>query len=89
MKGIIVFFLVTVLAGCSTTVPVKPKFPESVPTLMEPCPELKQTPVETTKLSEVISVVALNYGQYHLCKSKVEAWIEWYNEQKKIYKEIK
>ena len=89
MKALIILSLLVVLSGCSTTVPVKPKFPESVPSLMEPCPELKQIPAETTKLSETLSVVTKNYGSYHECSAKVNTWIEWYVEQKKIYDKIK
>jgi hypothetical protein len=89
MKAIIILSLVVVLSGCATTVPVKPKFPESVPGLMEPCPELKQIPAEITKLSETISIVTKNYGSYHECSAKVNTWIEWYVEQKKIYDKIK
>ena len=89
MRGVLLATLI--LAGCSTTqpVPVKPKFPEAVPSLKTPCSELKEIPLETTKLSEAISVIAQNYGMYHECKLKVDAWSEWYTEQKKIYDEVK
>lgn len=89
MKALIAIFLLVLISGCATKVPVKPKFPEPVPSLMEPCPELKQIPAETTKLSETLSVVTKNYGLYHECSAKVNTWIEWYIEQKKIYNEIK
>jgi len=89
MKALIILSLLVVLSGCATKVPVKPKFPESVPILMEPCPELKQIPAETTKLSETISIVTKNYGLYHECSAKVNSWVEWYVEQKKIYDKIK
>lgn len=89
MKTFITLPLVLLLTGCLTTVPVKPKFPEPVAELMKACPELKEVPTGTTKLSETLAVITSNYGEYHLCKAKVESWIEWYNEQKKIYDEIK
>jgi hypothetical protein len=55
---------------------------------METCPDLKKAP-ETTKLSEVLTTVTQNYGQYHECRIKADAWIEWYDAQKKIFDEVK
>ena len=55
---------------------------------MEACPDLKKAP-ETTKLSEVLTTVTQNYGQYHECSIKVNSWIEWYNTQRKIFEEVK
>ena len=52
------------------------------------CPDLAQIP-ETNKLSEVLPVVADNYGQYYTCKDTVDSWIDWYNTQKKIFDNIK
>jgi hypothetical protein len=89
MKAIITLPIVVLLSGCLATVPVKPKFPEPVTELMKVCPELKEITTGTTKLSETITVVTSNYAEYHLCRSKVDSWIEWYNEQKKIYDEVK
>lgn len=88
MKIIAVITLM-LISGCTTTVPVKPTFPAPVAELMKECPELKKVPPGTTKLSETISVVTSNYGEYHLCRQKVNLWIEWYVEQSKIFNEIK
>ncbi len=41
------------------------------------------------RLSKVIEVVAENYTQYHECKLKVDAWVEWYKQQKQISDSIK
>jgi hypothetical protein len=82
-------FLSLLLAGCATTVPVKPFFPNIPDSLKESCPELLLIPEGTEKLSEVLTVVTANYGEYHICRSRVDAWIKWYNEQKKIYEELK
>jgi hypothetical protein len=43
----------------------------------------------TTKLSEVVSVVAKNYGQYQECQIKSETWVEWYKTQKQIFESVK
>jgi hypothetical protein len=81
--------LVTALliAGC-TSVPVTVKFPDVPADMLNACPDLKPVP-DTTKLSEVLPVVADNYGQYYTCKDNVDSWIEWYNTQKKIFNSVK
>ena len=75
------------VAGC-TAVPVKRNFPEVPQEIMVACPELKQTE-QTEKLSDVLKVVTENYGQYHECKIKLDAWIEWYNKQQEIFNSVK
>jgi hypothetical protein len=87
MKTIILASLI-ILAGCSTTVPVKRNFPGVPEELLVSCPELKEVP-ETVKLSEVVSVVVDNYGQYHQCAIKSDGWIEWYKSQKEIFESVK
>ena len=81
--------IVLLLSGCSTTVPVARKFPEMPESLGKPCPPLTQLKEDTTKLSEVITVVTDNYSQYHLCSDKVDMWIEWYSLQKEIFDSVK
>lgn len=76
------------LAGCLST-PVKRNFPEVPADLREACPALKEVNPATTKLSEVVSVVSSNYGEYQECKIKVDGWIEWYATQRKIFEEVK
>lgn len=79
MKFLLPAFVI-LLTGCSTVVPVKQKFPPASPSLMVSCPDLK-TVGNTEKLSDVLKVVTENYSQYHECRAKVDAWIEWYNKQ--------
>ncbi len=86
MKRLLILLL---LAGCSTTVPVKRTFPEAVAELKTPCPDLKEVPEGTTELSKTLDVVVQNYGQYHECQLKLDLWIEWYDKQKKIFDEVK
>ena len=85
---IAILLLPLLLAGC-LTVPVVEKFPEVPAELLVACPDLKLVDPNTTKLSQVIGVVADNYGQYQECQIKVDTWIEWYNHQKKIFDNIK
>jgi hypothetical protein len=77
-----------VITGCASTVPIIEKFPDVPKDMLVACPDLAKTP-ETTKLSEVLPVVADNYGQYYTCKDTVDSWIDWYNTQKKIFDNIK
>lgn len=88
MKKILILAAVITLTGCSTLVPVKQKFPDVPTELKTGCPELIQTQ-PTDKLSDVLKVVVDNYGQYHECRIKVDAWIEWYNNQKQIFDSVK
>ena len=77
------------VAACGTTVPVTRHFPDVPAELQVACPELKETPQGTEKLSEVIAIVADNYATYHECQITVDSWIEWYKEQKKIFDSVK
>ena len=75
------------LTGC-LTVPVKQSFPEIPEELKVSCPDLSQVE-NTEKLSVVLDTVVKNYTEYHECRVKVDAWIEWYNKQKEIFESVK
>lgn len=75
------------LAGCLANTPVKRNFPEVPAELKIACPDLK-TIEPTTKLSDVVSVVSSNYGQYQECQIKVDTWVEWYKTQKQIFESV-
>ncbi len=77
------------LVGCSTSVPVKMKFPEVPQALMEKCEDLEKLPADTRQLSKTAESVIKNYSKYHQCRIKVEEWQEWYNANKKLYDDIK
>jgi hypothetical protein len=74
------------LSGCSTLVPVAPKFPEK-PSNVEQCPQL-DTVSDNVKLSELTNTIVKNYGSYNECVVKVDTWNEWYDTQKKIYEGV-
>ena len=80
-----------ILSGCLATPKpiVKQSFPVADKDLLTPCPELKLVDPKTTKLTDVLETVIDNYNEYHSCKSKVDEWITWYNEQKKIFDSVK
>jgi hypothetical protein len=86
MKSLLAILLMITLTGC--VAPVKREFPKVPDQLMKPCPELIDVP-NTRKLSEVLTVVTKNYGQYNECGIKVDSWIEWYTQQKKIFDSVK
>lgn len=88
MKYILIA-LTLALAGCSTTTPVKRTFPSVPPELLVTCPDLKELEPNTTKLSEVVTVITENYGMYQECAIKTDSWIEWYETQTKIFNEVK
>jgi len=88
MKKFLSILSLMALSGCATVIPVKRHFPDSIPELMQPCPDLKQQP-DTTKLSDVIGNVVDNYGLYHECQNKNAKWIEWYTKQKAIFNSVK
>ena len=83
---LLLIVLVLLFTGCSA--PVKRSFPDVPEELKVACPDLMLLE-PTTKLSEVVSVVSKNYGQYQECQIKVDTWIEWYKTQKQIFESIK
>lgn len=88
MKYLLVLALLT-LTGCSTVVPVTAKFPDAPAELFVDCEELEQLPADTKQLSVTSESVVRNYGRYHKCRAKVDAWQEWHKEQKKIFESVK
>lgn len=86
MKLSIVLLLSLLLSGCVT--PVARNFPDLPASLKTKCQDLADVP-KTDKLSVVLSVVTKNYGQYQECSIKVDTWLEWYNEQKRIFDSVK
>ena len=80
--------IAVLLAGCETLVPVAPAWPKlpEKSDAARPCAELapiKEEPV----LSEVSRTINGNYSAYWLCANKVDTWIQWYTEQKKLYED--
>ena len=90
MKTIILVFA-ALIAGCSTSTPVKRNFPDAVPALQEKCPGLST--VESTgnavSITDMLKTVVKNYGTYYECANKVDGWNEWYDKQRKIFESVK
>ena len=81
--------LTVLLMGCSTPVPVTPRFPEAPTALKEKCEQLKKIEGDKVAITEMLKVVVHNYALYYECSTKVEGWQEWYDTQKKIFESVK
>lgn len=77
--------LVSLLAACSTAVPVTQSFPDAPAILMEKCPELKIILGEKVSIVDFTKTVSENYTTYYECSAKNNSWQEWYVKQKKIW----
>ena len=80
--------LVLILTGCSTTVPVTAKFPNVPERLLVKCPQLEKLENEA-KLSDIGKTVTNNYTTYYECAVKHDAFVEWYQTQKRIFESVK
>ena len=89
MRSLLAVLILVLLSGCSTTVPVRQKFPEAVKELQERCPELKKIEGENVPITDMLKVVIQNYNTYYQCSNRVDGWNEWYEEQKKIFESVK
>lgn len=88
IKTVVYMLPVLLLAGCFKTVPVARNFPAVPAELQQRCADLHKTP-DSTQLSDVVKTVTKNYSLYHDCRARNDAWIEWYDAQKKIFEEVK
>lgn len=77
--------LVILLAGCTTAVPVKQKWPDAPAELLERCQALQKADPNKPAITDLLKTVVENYGLYYQCSLKVEGWNEWYLEQKRIF----
>lgn len=89
MKQLILALTILSLAGCTTFLPAKPKFPEPIKELTEPCPDLKKIEGDKVAITDFLKTVVENYALYHDCSLKNEGWNKWYQDQKKIYDSVK
>ena len=88
MLVVFALFVLAMCSGCSTTVPVKAKFPEVPERLLVKCPALEKLEDEA-KLSDITKTITKNYNTYYECAVRHDAWLEWYNVNKKIFENIK
>jgi hypothetical protein len=85
----IILSLAFIMSGCATkVVPIVVKFPQAPAALLEKCVPLNTLPADS-KLSDVAKTVTQNYTLYHECAIKQDAWIDWYQQQKEIFDNVK
>ena len=84
---VIYILLAFLITACSTAVPVTQSFPQAPAMLQEKCPELKTIQGERVTIIEFTRTVSENYTTYYQCAGRTDAWIDWYNQQKKIWEE--
>jgi hypothetical protein len=82
------YLLILLLTGCAFDVPVKQNFPQVPNELMQPAPLLNKVPEDTKNISDIIKNTADNSKTYYEIRIKLQAWQEWYNEQKKVFEEV-
>jgi hypothetical protein len=80
--------IVSLLAACSTAVPLTQSFPQAPAVLMEKCPELKIIVGEKVSIVDFTRTVSENYTTYYQCAGRTDAWIDWYQQQKKIWEQL-
>ena len=88
IKHFILVVFTVIMTACSTTVPVKAKFPDVPERLLSKCPQLEKLK-DDAKLSDISKTVTINYSTYYECAVKSDAWIEWYQTQKNIFESVK
>jgi len=77
-----IVLLCVFMSGC-ITLSGKQDFPDVPPVLLAKCPELNTINKPTVLLSELMKTVTNNYTKYHDCAASVEAWQQWYEQQRK------
>jgi hypothetical protein len=88
VKNILLLSVITLLAGCTTTVPVTAKFPEAPEILLVECDQLDKIGKDKVYFSEFLKTVVGNYNKYHMCAAQNAAWKEWYAKQKEIFESV-
>jgi hypothetical protein len=92
MKSFLILCLALCISGCSMFtkfLPAKPKFPEPVQELTQPCPDLETIKGDQVAITELLKTVVNNYNLYYQCSLKNDGWNKWYKEQKEIYDNVK
>jgi hypothetical protein len=85
---IIVLAIALSLSACSTLVPVSRKFPDAPGRQAQvACPNLQKLK-DDALLSDVSRTITINYSTYYECAVKTDAWIEWYEIQRRIFNSV-
>jgi len=80
--------MLSALVGCATKVAAPGEvWPEAPAALLAPVPNLKPMPADDKSFSDLLLNINDNYTAYYVLKNKFELWQQWYDEQKRIYKQ--
>lgn len=82
------FIVVLTLCLTACTVPVQREFPSVPKTLMEKPVPLKQVP-ENSSFSIMLDTMLDNYSSYYVISERLNAWQDWYKQQKSIFENTK
>ena len=86
MKKLLSISLLCMLSACQTvSVPITSKFPVIPEELLVECGPLFTIDKDVVYLSEYTKTVIENYKKYHNCSNMIQAWQNWYKEQKTIF----
>ena len=85
MNKLLLFCTMLILSGCTTTVPVKQKFPDAPQILLQDCEKLTTIEKDQVLFSDFLKTVVENYTKYHECHAQNAAWVEWYKKQKEVF----
>lgn len=86
-RHLIVLLACFLIPGCSI-LKVNNKFPDVPAELLVTCPPLKTVDPANRSSKTLLNTVVQNYGEYKICASKEEEWINWYKFQVQNYKGI-
>ena len=85
---LIVLAISLALTACSTLVPVSMTCPEAPGKQAQvACPNLQKLK-DDALLSDVSRTITINYSTYYECAVKTDAWIEWYEIQRRIFEGV-
>ncbi|WP_353484907.1 hypothetical protein [Haliscomenobacter sp.] len=85
---LVVLAISLALTACSTLVPVTMTFPEAPGRQAQvACPNLQKLK-DDALLSDVSRTITINYSTYYECAVKTDAWIEWYEIQRRIFEGV-
>jgi hypothetical protein len=85
---LVVLAISLALTACSTLVPVSMTFPEAPGKQAQvACPNLQKLK-DDALLSDVSRTITINYSTYYECAVKTDAWIEWYEIQRRIFEGV-
>ena len=85
---LVVLAISLALTACSTLVPVTMTFPEAPGRQAQvACPNLQKLK-DDALLSDVSRTITINYSAYYECAVKTDAWIEWYEIQRRIFEGV-